>query len=72
MGVILFQERERTEAIWRTRLLQVEKEVQENQVNILASPKPLSDTNQPMDLIGLPTTRSISLTPPAWEKLVGG
>ena len=72
MGVILFQERERTEAIWRTRLLQVEKEVQENQVNILASPKPLWDTNQPMDLIGLLTTGSITLTPPAGEKLVGG
>ena len=37
----------------------------------MASPKPLSDTNQPIDLIGLPTTGSITLTPPAWEKLVG-
>ena len=31
----------------------------------------MSDTNHPMDSIGLPATGSNSLTPPAGEKLVG-
>jgi len=44
-----------------------------NPVNLYASPKRLSDTNQPMYLISLPTTGSISLNPLAGGKAsVGG